>query len=199
MKAPLTPTLCRLAVAVVRFLPGTLDEFAASAGTAPLGRGAREALLQCHLFCGFPRTIAALDHLRGAGLNLTDSEEPAAAAGSPTAGDELFDRIYGEGAPDVREHLQRLDPDLAAFVSGHAYGTVLSRGGLDPRSRELLAVVMLAATGHDRQLASHARGAIRCGADPAEVTDALDAVEDLVPGDRLKQAREVAARFTLGD
>ena len=84
-------------------------------------------------------------------------------------------------------------------MAGHAYGSVLSRDGLDARDRELLAVVMLAATGHDRQLASHARGAIRCGAEPQEVTAALDVVEDLVPSARMQRARDVTARFTRAD
>ncbi len=195
MNVPTPAALHRLAVAVVRFLPDELDAFAAQAGRRPLARDEKEALLQCHLFCGFPRTIAALDHLQGAGI----LAGPAGAPGSAGAGSELFDRIYGDGADQVRGHLRSLDPDLADLVAGHAYGAVLSRGGLEARERELLAVVMLAATGHDRQLASHARGAIRCGADPREVMAALDAVEDLVPAARMERARDVAARFTRAE
>jgi len=198
MRAPLPSALARLAVAVVRFVPRELDAFAAKAGPRALAPAEKEALLQCHLFCGFPRTIAALDHLRSAGIR-ADPEGASGPTGSARAGEELFDRIYGDGADGVRQHLRSLDPDLADLVAGHAYGTVLSREGLDARDRELLAVVMLAATGHDRQLASHARGAIRCGADPDEVSAALDAVEDLVPGTRMERARDVVARFTRGD
>ena len=55
---------------------------------------------------------------------------------------------------------------------------------------------MLAATGHDRQLASHVRGAVRCGALPADVHAALDAVEDLVEPASMARARDVARRFT---
>jgi 4-carboxymuconolactone decarboxylase len=196
MPSPLPPSLCRLAVAVVRFLPHALDEFAAGAGPGPLTAEAREVVIQCHLFCGFPRTIAALDHLRSAGVPPGTDAAPPAAPGSPAAGSELFDRIYGESAPEVRAHLRSLDPDLAELVAEHAYGAVLSRGGLDARARELLAVVMLAATGHDRQLASHVRGAVRCGATPTEISDALDAVEDLVSPECMERARDVAARFT---
>ncbi|MGD2019226.1 MAG: carboxymuconolactone decarboxylase family protein [Planctomycetota bacterium] len=200
MSPPLVPTLCRLAVGVVRFLPAALDEFAASAGGASPPREVREVLLQCHLFCGFPRTIAAMDHLRTAGVAL-DGEangevDQEASPGSPEAGAALFERIYGDGAPDVRAHLRGLDPALEAMVSAHAYGTVLTRGGLDAGARELLAVVMLAATGHDRQLASHVRGAVRCGALPTDVHAALDAVEDLVEPARMARARDVARRFT---
>jgi len=199
MHAPLSSDLLRLAVAVVRFLPGALDEFASRAGSAPLDRACREVLLQSHLFCGFPRTIAALDHLSAAGVDLSPSPAPEAAPGDPEKGAALFDRIYGERAAEVREHLANLDPDLAEVVAAHAYGTVLSRGGLDARARELLAVVMLSATGHARQLASHARGAIRCGATPGEVTQALDAVTDLVSPEDMARAREVVARFTYQD
>ena len=215
MPTPLVPDLCRLSVGVVLLLPDVLDEFARGrrAGSAPgsadgssaesairaIDRATREALLQCHLFCGFPRTIAALDHLRAAGLPLAEATDGGAAAGTPEGGADLFDRIYGDGATDVRAHLRALDPDLEAMVAGHAYGAVLSRGGLDAGARELLAVVMLAATGHDRQLASHVRGAIRCGVAAADLHAALDAVQDLVGTERMARARDVAARFSVAE
>ena len=54
--------LVRLAVAVVLHDRAGLARFArAHGGDAVEDRGLRETLLQCHLFCGVPRTIAALD------------------------------------------------------------------------------------------------------------------------------------------
>jgi alkylhydroperoxidase/carboxymuconolactone decarboxylase family protein YurZ len=55
-------------------------------------------------------------------------------------------------------------------------------------------VVALAATGQPRQLASHARGALRCGATPGEVRAALLAVADLLDADRLAEAQSVVAQ-----
>ena len=62
-------------------------------------------------------------------------------------------------------------------------------------ARQLLAVAALAALGEDRQLASHARGAVRCGAILAEVLAALECLRGLVPDERVEAARRVVERF----
>ncbi len=67
------------------------------------------------------------------------------------------------------------------------------------RLRELTIVVSLAALGHDRQIASHARGAIRCGAEVNEVEAALAAVEDLLGAERTQHARRIIERFARAD
>ncbi|MEM9799434.1 MAG: carboxymuconolactone decarboxylase family protein [Planctomycetota bacterium] len=196
MSLAVVPDLCRLTAAVVLHDADALAAFARRHGHESSSAALREALLQCHLFCGFPRTIAALDALRSAGLVL---DGPADEDHEPARGAALFDRIYGESADDVRAHLGRLDPTFATWVAEHAYGRVLSRPALDAAARELLAVAALAATGHERQLASHVRGAIRCGASQGDVHAALTAVEDALGPERLERARAVAERFARSD
>lgn len=203
-----TAALARLAVAVVLHDDEELSRFAGAHPGAGASRRVHESLLQCHLFCGFPRTLAALDTLRAAGLRL----EPTAAddgvsddgvsdggvsdAGAAVErGADLFDAIYGDGAEDVRVHLASLSPTFAEWIADHAYGRVLSRDGMPAAERELLAVAMLAATGHDRQLASHARGAVRCGATREGVLDVIEAVADQITPKLRERAREVASRF----
>ena len=198
MTLSLVPDLCRLAVAVVLHDVDTLSAFGADHADEGDSIALRETLLQSHLFCGFPRTIAALDLLRSVGLELS------APTGAPlrlprgaerARGEELFDLIYGSGADGVRAHLESLDPAFAGWVAEHAYGRVLSRPALAGSARELLAAAMLAATGHDRQLASHVRGAVRCGARRDEIDGVLDAIEDLVSTENMARARQVASRF----
>jgi alkylhydroperoxidase/carboxymuconolactone decarboxylase family protein YurZ len=84
---------------------------------------------------------------------------------------------------------------FARAVLEQAYGRVLARDGLSAARREVLACAALTALGQDRQLASHARGAVRCGATPQEVEAVLDALEGLVPRERLFDARMVIRRF----
>lgn len=193
--------LVRLAVAVVLHDRAGLARFAqAHGGDAVEDRGLRETLLQCHLFCGVPRTIAALDALREAGLTLAPappSERSAEERGEQGAA--LFDEIYGEGAEEVRKHVETLEATFARWVAEHAYGRVLARRGLDAPTRELIAVACLAATGHDRQLASHARGAVRCGASPEDVAHVLEVIGPVLRPDRLTRARDVVTRFARAD
>ena len=122
----------------------------------------------------------------------------ASAASTRARGEALFDRIYERQADGVRRMLATSHPDFAEWVLGHAYGRVLTRDGLDARTRELLACAALAALGQDRQLASHARGAVRCGADVTDVHATLDAIADMVEPERLLDARRVVDRFAGG-
>ena len=95
----------------------------------------------------------------------------------------------------MRAALAAGHPDFADFVLGHAYGRVLARPGLAADRRELLAVAALAALGQDRQLASHARGAVRCGGTSEQVRAAVEAVADLLRPERHERARRVLVRF----
>ncbi len=183
----------RLTVAIVLHDEEALREFGKRFARFGHVTQFHEVALQSHLFCGFPRTLAALDVLRDAGMTLKDPGLDAPAEGQ---GAELFDKIYGDGAERVRTHLNDLSPDFAHWIAGHAYQTVLARPGLHPAEREMLAVVALAATGHDRQLASHVRGAVRCGASPEAVCQVIDLLDGLIMPERTERAREIAKRFT---
>lgn len=159
-------------------------------------RAWREAVVQTHVFAGFPRTVEAYGCLdQAGGLGALDADERLSEPEQPQRGRALFERIYGEHAPRVRAFLERGHPDFAAWIEGHAYGRVLTRPGLSPAKRELLAVVALAVLGQERQLASHARGAVRCGAEASDVLDALDVVGDLIAPERLERARAVLEHF----
>lgn len=188
--------LARLFVAIVL---GDWDEVRAIRERAPPGepdRSWREAVLQVHLFAGFPRQVEAYEVLAEVGG--LGEEGPDEALGEPDLEDrgrELFAHIYGKNAKAVEDRLHAHHDDFGRWIVGHAYGRVLSRPGLAANRRELLAVGALAATGQTRQLASHARGAIHCGATPAEVLAVIDAAADLIRPERLEAAREVAAKF----
>lgn len=195
---PRLHALARLAVAVVTHQPEELRRFAAAAGPGDRrDPQLRETLLQCHVFCGFPRTLACLDVLASAGFRIEAADEgpepPAEDLVERGAG--LFDAIYGDRAGTIRGHLAGLDPAFARWIAEHAYGRVMTRGGLAGDKRELLAVAMLAALGHDRQLASHARGAVRCGAEAAEVHGVIEACGDLMSPERKARALEIADSF----
>lgn len=183
----------RLTVAIVLHDEAALREFGRRFARFGHVHEFHEVALQSHLFCGFPRTLASLDVLRDAGLVLKDPGYDAPAEG---AGAELFDAIYGDGAEKVRSHLNGLSPDFSSWIASHAYQAVLARPGLPAAVRELLAVVALAATGHDRQLASHVRGAVRLGARPEDVLQTIALLEGQIPPERVERAQEIAQRFT---
>lgn len=179
---------------------GRWDEVTRLRLDAPAGepdREWRETVLQTHIFAGFPRTVEAYGVLASAGgLGVLEPDERDGASDFGERGARLFERIYAERATEVRATLASGHPDFAEWIERHAYGRVLARPGLSPAQRELLAVVALAALGQDRQLASHARGAVRCGATAAEVAGVLECVRDLVTAERYERARDVIEHFS---
>ena len=189
-----TPLLCRLTAGIVLGRWDVVRAARAEADPAP-DRAWREAVLQTHLFAGFPRLVEAYGVLgEVGGLGDPDPDETPGEPDRPERGRELFDRIYGGVADAVRGTLQNAHGDFARWIEGHAYGRVLTRPGLDPDRREELAVACLAALGQDRQLMSHARGALRLGSSPERLRAALDAIEDFVDPDALARARRIVER-----
>lgn len=134
-----------------------------------------ETLLQGVLFFGFPRVVNAFHVLQKA---WPASESPSGGdvpqEDWPAAGRELFDSIYADNSADVRAMLHGFHEAFEGFVLESAYGRILSRPGLPPVDRELLAVAALAAMNQIPQLIAHARGALRFGAAPEDLRAVLD-------------------------
>jgi len=167
----------------------------------------REALLMLAPFGGFPRTLDALGQLHGALRRAGRDEEKvsatAAAAGvSPDVsreehaarGRRFFERVYGDDASRVFDRLLALDRELPHWVIEDAYGRVLSRPGLSAAQRERVAVVFLCALQLPNQLSGHVRGALRCGAESAEIERSLAAAEQLLAPEFVADARSALER-----
>ena len=106
----------------------------------------REALVQSHLFLGFPRVVEAFEQLAlvgGLGAHGSDPRELPPTTPWIEHGTPLFEAIYADLAQPVRRRLHQHHPDFADWIAGHAYGRVLSRPGLEPHRRELLALECL--------------------------------------------------------
>lgn len=165
---------------------------AISAGAS--ARQILEAIRMVHLFGGFPRTLNALEAahraFKASGMPLP--KRPRDTTSLP-AGRRLFAKIYSRQAHAVSAYLDGLDPVVAVWIQQHAYGRVLSRRGLDAATREVLAVAALTATGQERQLVSHALGALRCGSPPAEVLAAFDAGARGLRAPERKRLRAIVA------
>ncbi len=125
-----------------------------------------EAMLQLHLFAGFPATIE--------GLSVLQAKVPRrrfkVAKGS---GMQAFRKVYDVNSNVVFRKLQSLHPDLLGWIIHHGYGSVLNRKGLSLVERELCAVAVLAATGWEKQLLAHMIGASNVGASAADIAIAV--------------------------
>lgn len=159
-------------------------------------RAWREAALQTHLFCGFPRLVQAYGVLAAeGGLGTPDPGEYHPEADTAPRGAALFDAIYASAAGKMRARLANFRPDFAAWILNHAYGQVLSRPGLDPALRELLSITILAALDQPAQFMSHARGALHLGATPQDIKSALDLAAECAPNAPIERARVAASKL----
>lgn len=80
-------------------------------------------------------------------------------------GDAHVDRVTG--------HMTEFDRDFQAFITEGAWGSVWSRPGLSKRERSMLTIALLAALGHDEEVAMHVRATANTGCSPGDIKEAL--------------------------
>ena len=82
--------------------------------------------------------------------------------------------ITGASGESVVESLRDIAPDLADWIVDFSYGDVMSRPGLDRRSRQLATIAALTALGHCApQLKVHIRGALNVGCTRQEIIEVI--------------------------
>ena len=80
------------------------------------------------------------------------------------------------GAANVergRAYLEQLDPELHRYIIDFVYGEVYAGDTLDPKTRALCTVAMLAALGQQLQLGVYVQAARRQGAEEEEIREVL--------------------------
>ena len=65
------------------------------------------------------------------------------------------------------------DQPFQELITEGAWGTVWSRPGWTRRERSMVTIALLAALGHDEELAMHVRATVNTGASREDITEAL--------------------------
>ncbi len=91
-----------------------------------------------------------------------------------TAGRATRKEVLGE-AHVARSEADKTDfnADFIQFITEGAWGSVWSRPGLTRRERSLITIALLAALGHDEEVAMHVRATANTGASAGDVKEAL--------------------------
>jgi len=87
------------------------------------------------------------------------------AARRSVLGDAHVDRAMAQ--------ITEFDADFQAFITEGAWGSVWARPGLTRRERSMITLALLAAGGHDDEVAMHCRATRNTGATPADIAEAL--------------------------
>ncbi|WP_280137437.1 4-carboxymuconolactone decarboxylase [Bosea sp. Root381] len=80
-------------------------------------------------------------------------------------GDAHVDRASGR--------MTAFDAPFQEFITEGAWGTVWSRPELTPRERSMITIALLAALGHDEEVAMHVRATANTGATESDIREAL--------------------------
>ncbi|MDC0833311.1 carboxymuconolactone decarboxylase family protein [Geitlerinema sp. CS-897] len=86
----------------------------------------------------------------------------------------LIDRLNPEGYDNFHESLASTSPELVRFAVEFPYGDIISRAGLDLKSRQIATVAALAALGDAQpQLKFHIQGALNVGCTQQEIVELI--------------------------
>ena len=82
--------------------------------------------------------------------------------------------VLGDEHVDKAENSKTaFDKDFQEFITNTAWGAVWSRPGLTKRERSLITIALLAALGHEEELAMHLRATKNTGATEDDVKEVL--------------------------
>jgi 4-carboxymuconolactone decarboxylase len=82
--------------------------------------------------------------------------------------------VLGDAHVDAAiERTTELTAPFQDFITRTAWGQVWTRDGLDRRTRSAITLAVLAALGHETELAMHVRAALRNGLTPDEIGEVL--------------------------
>ena len=82
--------------------------------------------------------------------------------------------VLGDGHVDGAETAKTaFDADFQEFITEGAWGAVWSRPGLSLRERSLITIALLAAAGHDEEVAMHIKATANTGATADDIKEAL--------------------------
>lgn len=101
-------------------------------------------------------------------------DETPALDGRHARGLHALAEITGATGESVVESLRDIAPDLADWIVDFSYGDVMSRPGLDRRTRQLATIAALTALGHCApQLKVHITGALNVGCTRQEIVEVI--------------------------
>jgi 4-carboxymuconolactone decarboxylase len=69
--------------------------------------------------------------------------------------------------------MNSFDEPFQTFITEGAWGSVWSRPNLTKRERSIVTLALLAALGHDEEVAMHTRATVNTGATPEDIREAL--------------------------
>ena len=154
-----------------------------------------EALLQIHLFSGYPASIEGLSLLQE-----VYNEEPAAIEEYNVQlfkqrGEKLCRDIYTTVFEKMNKRMHSFSPELSEWMIIDGYGKTLSRANLDIQTRELINICILSLGKWKQQVISHIRGALHVGVEIHDIEEAIECLQAEQTNEAYAFAKEMLKEF----
>lgn len=133
-----------------------------------------EALLQIHLFSGYPASIEGLSLLHEVYNEAPASIEEYDVQLFKQRGEKLCRDIYTTVFEKMNKRMHSFSPELSEWMIIDGYGKTLSRAGLDIQTRELINICILSLGQWKQQVISHIRGALHVGVEMEDIEAAIE-------------------------
>lgn len=168
----------------------------------------KEALVQLYAYCGFPRSLTAINTLMTVleerkAKGITDKLEKSIAVENKTADryeqgrkvlEELTKTPQSKPAPGFGEFAPRID----AFLKEHLFADVFSNNVLNFRQRELVTISALASmTGVEGQLQAHITMGKNTGITDVQLEQLADVIEAKINRTQANTVRKIIGKPLL--
>lgn len=115
--------------------------------------------------------------------------------GRAARGDKTRRSVLGDAHVDrANAATEAFDRPFQDFITQGAWGTVWSGDHLTKRERSMITIALLAALGHDEEVAMHVRATANTGASPEDIREALMHVAVYAGVPAANQAFRIAKR-----
>lgn len=104
---------------------------------------------------------------------MADSERPWERSEAWQRGQDLRYATLGEYGEERKRLFESFHPELMRFPIEFVFGTILTRPGLDTKTRELITLTIAISTGKLREIRSHTRGFLNAGGTKEEIVELL--------------------------
>lgn len=161
----------------------------------------KEVLVQMYAYCGFPRSLTALNTFMGVlrerkakGINDPVGKEPnklPANVDKFAIGEKIQTNLVGR---PVAGPIYDFSPEIGVFLKEHLFCDIFSRNVLTNQERELATVSALAALPAEAQLASHLKVCLNTGLTAAQLKEYVEVLANKVG----KPESELASRLLEG-
>ena len=121
-----------------------------------------------------PQSMPATGHAAQSAATSSRAEVVSFSEDRHARGLRALQEITGATGPEVVESLRDIAPDFADWIVDFSYGEVMTRPGLDRRSRQFATIAALTALGNAApQLKVHIGGALNVGCKPQEIIEVI--------------------------